>query len=124
MANANATFNNLTVKNMLTVEKLRLKDDKILNLTPKEKMSVTSDNIYNYTKNKHLIFNEVENGYGYGMLIDKNEVQFGYGTKTQFNNHNIANGITITKDGINIDGTQTIDSIPTDTINEILNILK
>lgn len=121
MANLNATYNNVRIDGMLTVNKLRIKDDKSLNFTPKNQMSVSTDNSYTYTKEKNLLFNQTEdNGYGYGMLIDKDEVQFGYGTKEQFFNHSIKNGVTVDKDGVNIENMQSVQSIPEETIQTML----
>ena len=120
MAN-NATFNDVRINGMLTVNQIRIKNDKTLNITPVDRLTITTNNMYSYIDNRYLLFNRVDGEYGYGMSIDNDEIQLGYGTEEQFNSHKVQNALKINIDGINVNAN--VESIPSDEIASMLSAL-
>lgn len=111
------TFQNVNITGTLNVNKIKIGNDSILNLTPTKKLIITTQNVHTFVDN-YLVFTKVTGDYGFGMRIDKEKVQIGYGTKQQFNDHTVENALTVTPEKINVKAD--IDVIPSDEIDEML----
>ncbi len=94
-------FDILEVTRQIKAKSIRIGSDTDLRITPKEKLIVESKNAIFELAGKFLTFVPLSDGneYGFGVYVDKESVQLGYGTRIQFNNHALVNGIEITESG-------------------------
>lgn len=116
-------FDVLKVSKYIDTKSIRIGSDTDLYITPTNKMVVQSNESEFDLGSKFLLFIEKENQYGFGIYIDKNEVQVGYGTKANFQSHNLLQGLIITQDSIigpTIETTDT-EAIP---LSEIDNMIE
>jgi len=117
-------FDILKVSQRIEAKSIKLGSDTDLYITPKEKFIVISKEASFDISQKFFSFVPLTDGnrYGFGVRIDNEQVQIGYGTKQQFDNHAIQNGITITKDGAIIPSADVVP-IPVDTVRNMVNTI-
>ena len=116
-------FDILKVSKLIEAKSIKIGSDTDLYITPREKFIVESRNAVFELKSKFLSFVEIdETKYGFGILIDKDEIQLGYGTREQFANHSLQNGLEITKTGAIIPSVETA-AIPVEDVISIVDTI-
>ena len=90
----------LTVTKQLNVKEIKVTNDKKLRLSPQEKMTVESKKTDFDLEDKFSLFIERAEKYGFGVYVDKEKAQIGYGTREQFDNHEVGIGLIFSTNGI------------------------
>lgn len=112
--------------NKLFANSIKIGSDTDLYITPRNKMSIQSNTSEIKSSENFLIFVGNEGEAGFGISIDKEQAQIGYGTKEDFQNHQLSQALTVTQSGTNsnTDNNTSDNSELQKTVEELNNTIK
>ncbi len=118
MAYKKMTYDILKINKYIQVNDIRVGKDQNLYLTPQKKLEIITEKAVLNIQKRYLLFTPHIDNVGFGVLIDNDSIQLGYGTREQFETHSIENGITFDTTGPSIPAVE-VESIPIETIDDM-----